>query len=818
MKSERRLPAVAWVIAAVCVAITTWIGAGADNATDAFSFTGLKGDYYSLLVSGFTRGHLYMNVEADPGLGSPDQKVREHSPTLQDANYYKGHFYLYYGVAPAVLLLLPYRLLTGQDLGTNVACLVFWLIGFGAALAWLRNWWRDFGPERGRMLASVIVVLLAFFPATTFLVRRSMFYELPLAAGFAFLSIFLAAIYEVVRGRRNLTMLATASASLGLAVGCHPNFVLLLPLLGWAALFRANGPYGGIRPMRARAAAAVLPAAAIGGGLAWYNFARFGSVFEFGFRYGQNSFFTVKQSLFVPHFLWANLKWYFLTPPAITPYFPFVFPGNNTFRPEGYQGAEAMHGQLPATLLCAWIAAGVFTSGRPRDIPSALRRFSVALVFAFAVSLLFVGFLQIRANRYMADFETPLSWLMASWGIWTWLNMGTRAWAKIWRAGFMTLTLVGSSFYLLAAIQQFDLFRYTRTATNAALSRALNVPYSWLYRAGATQPGLVAMKVHFKAQKDTVYEALLTTGTPGYSDSVNVSEYPGSLVRFSFNHKGYGGPDSGIIPIDLSLDHEIEISMGSFFPPAEDSYFKQLPEGSAWLLKRLAYLRMDGKVIISAMMTTYEAPPWSTQIGMNETTETEFKRTFSGTISDAHIVPTVTLLEMLNFESDAGILHYRIQFPARPPLSGLPLIGVGRQGDGNLVFAKARGGTQYEVDMDDWGYGVLVGKPFEATPGEHDLQIVLGPILVRSPLPPSWKGTEGLSSLSDRIIVSLDGKVLGNFKVVHHLKQFGTLTPGANPQGFSTAEAKFGGTFRFFPMVDSDVRDLLDRATQSSAR
>jgi len=793
-----------------------WLGAGSDDRGDAFVLRGRKGDYYSLLVAGFVRGHLYMDVAADPRLDSPDRNVREHTPTLLDANYYKGHFYLYYGVVPAALLLLPYRLLTGQDLAINAAAVAFWLLGFGASLAWLRSWWGRRGPESGAVLASLAVVILAFFPATTFLVRRSMFYELPLVAGYAFISIFFAGIYGVLAGRRRTASLLAASASFGMAVGCHSNHILLMPLLAWAGIAAVRDPGASAGTRWVRAAAAFVPAALIGAGLAWYNYARFGDILEFGFRYGQNGYFAVKQSLFVPRFLWANLKWYFLTPPALTPYFPFVFPGNNTFRPAGYFGAEAMHGQLVATLLLAWAGAGAVAAGWRRRFSGAPWGFGVALGYAALAAFSFMGILQIRANRYMVDFATPLAWLMVVWGSWAWIGMGRSAASSVWKAVFSALVAVGSAFYVLAAVQQFDQFRNTRPASFASMSRVLNIPYKWLYRSGMPQPGLLVMKVRFSPQKVGVIEPLVTTGTPGYSDSVYVAQHPNGLVQFSFNHKGYGGPISPLIPVDLSREHEIEITMGSFYPPIADGFFKGYSPYSARLLKSLAYLRMDGSVITSSTMAFYEAPPWSRRVGENRTTLAEFKTAFSGKISDVHTVSVAPLLDLLNQTVNSGILRFKAQFPPTPPLSGLPLLGVGSQGNGNLIFAKAQGGTSYRIEMDDWGYGALVGKPFNATPGEHDIEFVLGPVLAKSRLAASWKAAGDLSVLADRFVVSIDGTILGNFRVTHHLDDLGELTAGANPQGFSTADPQFGGTFEAFPLMDSEVEDLLKRAVESS--
>jgi hypothetical protein len=814
MNARKGFPIAGWIAAAACAAVMIWIGGESDGISDAYKFTGLKTDYYSRLVSGFTHGHLYLNVAADPRLSGSDEEMLGRPLALQDASFFHGHFYLYYGVVPAVVLLLPYHLLTGQDLGINTACIIFWLSGFLVSICWLRNWWNDCISRGSSVLAVLAVAVLAFFPATAFLVRRAMFYELPLVAGYACISIFFAALYECLQGRRHFVALSISSAALGLAVGCHPNHIFLLPILLWVALSGARRD----RPARncwRDAAAALFPATLIGVGLASYNYSRFGSVFEFGFRFGQNGFFAANASIFVPRYFWANFKWYFLTPPTLTPYFPFVYPGNNTFAPPGYVWIEAMHGAIATTLFAFWVLLGLATSLRSFRARTLNSPMSAILVWSALAGILFVCCLQIRANRYMADFETPLAWLLASSACVVWEGLSGVV-SRTWKMGLLILTLAGVLLNGLAAIQQFDLFRNTRPLAFSGISLASNVPYSWIYDGGIGSPGPVSMMVHFKVQGDLAIEPLVTTGTPGYSDSVNIAQYPNQTVQFRFDHRGYGGPMSAYIPIDFTRAHHIEISMGSLYPPNEDAYFGGFSAGTARLLKSLAYVRLDGKVVMCTTASFYESPPWSRQIGSNKVSITEFKRAFSGEIEDTGAISTECFLDELGADARAGILSFKVHFPERPPLSGLPLLGCGVQGDGNLVFAKSEGGSSYRIEMDDWGYGALAGKPFSATGGEHKLQIVLGPLVVRSRRPAEHEGIGNISPIADRIVVRLDGEILGDFKVDHHLKQIGKLTIGANPQGFSTAIPKFDGAFEAFPLSDAEVQDLLAEALHES--
>jgi hypothetical protein len=91
--------------------------------------------YYNYLTRGFTEGHLYLPVEPDPrllALPDPlDPNAGNDLPKLFDAVLYNRHYYLYHGVGPAVMLFLPWRLISGNDLPEGFALFVF---GFGGYL------------------------------------------------------------------------------------------------------------------------------------------------------------------------------------------------------------------------------------------------------------------------------------------------------------------------------------------------------------------------------------------------------------------------------------------------------------------------------------------------------------------------------------------------------------------------------------------------------------------------------------------------------------------------------------------------------------
>ena len=118
-------------------------------------------EYYNLLVQGFRAGQLSLKQEVPPGFA---QLADPYDPTasapyqfaygMLDLSYYKGELYLYWGVAPALLLFWPFVALTGHYLFQSQAVTIFCAIGFLTSVGLLCALWR-------RYFADVSVWLVA---------------------------------------------------------------------------------------------------------------------------------------------------------------------------------------------------------------------------------------------------------------------------------------------------------------------------------------------------------------------------------------------------------------------------------------------------------------------------------------------------------------------------------------------------------------------------------------------------------------------------------------------------------------------------------
>ena len=122
-----------YVFAAVVLAISGWFYFWtATSASNPLSSQLQVGDLYNRLADGFLAGHLSFVEKPNPALADLadpwDPAQNAGLSPYHDVTYYHGRYYLYFGAAPAFLLLAPWKALTGSYLGENVAAALFaWL-------------------------------------------------------------------------------------------------------------------------------------------------------------------------------------------------------------------------------------------------------------------------------------------------------------------------------------------------------------------------------------------------------------------------------------------------------------------------------------------------------------------------------------------------------------------------------------------------------------------------------------------------------------------------------------------------------------------
>jgi hypothetical protein len=91
--------------------------------------------YYGALTDAFLSGQVSMKAGPDPRLLKAENPYIQllDVPRPHDMSLYKGKLYLYFGPAPAIMLFLPWRLITGSWLadqgGTKIFCIIGLVLG-----------------------------------------------------------------------------------------------------------------------------------------------------------------------------------------------------------------------------------------------------------------------------------------------------------------------------------------------------------------------------------------------------------------------------------------------------------------------------------------------------------------------------------------------------------------------------------------------------------------------------------------------------------------------------------------------------------------
>ena len=410
------------ILGVVCMVVFGIYACAAHPGIPASGSLSAADNYYNLLVQGFRAGQLHLKKEVPPGFKqladpydpSENALYRVEPYGMYDLSYYKGKLYLYFGVTPALVLLWPCVALTGHYLPQEDAAVIFCLVGFLAEAGLLWALWRRYFAGVGVAVVAAGTLALGLVTLAPFLLARCAVYEVSISCGYALTTLALVAIWKAMHhSSQRCRWLAAASLAYGLAVGARPSLlfgavILLVPV---AQAWRER------RAVLAALLAAMVPIALIGLGLMLYNVLRFDNPFEFGWRYALAGVRQDTAQRFHLHYLWFNLRLYFLKPARWNRHFPFVHDITQPPAPAGFMGIDAPFGVL-TNIPLAWLALAVPLACRSRSAGarSKLGEFLATVVLLFGAGALTLGLFFYAAGRYEVEF-LPALVLLAVVGI-----------------------------------------------------------------------------------------------------------------------------------------------------------------------------------------------------------------------------------------------------------------------------------------------------------------------------------------------------------------------------------------------------------------
>ncbi len=373
---------------------------------------------YNQLAEAFLDGRLYLEAEPPAYLAEMenpyDYYARSQAATQNgksyywDAAYFDGHYFVYFGALPVLLFYVPFKAITGLDLPNRVViqlCLALFVVGAFLLIEKIIK--KLFNPARIPFI-SYLALSLVFVNASgaVFIAKRPDFYSIPIILSLAFVMF---GLYFWLRSTDQKEKIGVTSAFLGslcmaLVAACRPQFLLasvLAIVIFWASVFKDRTLFS--KKSIGATAAICIPYIVVAAALMWYNYARFGSPFDFGQNYNLTTNDMTGRGFRVER-VGLSFFTYFLQPPKINAAFPFVTRVDITTSYLGTTITEAMFGGIFAVIPLLWI---LFL------VPSLSKKLKEKKLFYPVILLtllsVFIGLFDAQGagllQRYVADFS-----------------------------------------------------------------------------------------------------------------------------------------------------------------------------------------------------------------------------------------------------------------------------------------------------------------------------------------------------------------------------------------------------------------------------
>lgn len=204
---------------------------------------------------------------------------------LWDCAFYKGKYYSYFGVVPAVLFYIPYKLITGNDLATPFLIYVISIISAILLILLLNQVVKKFFKNCSLGLYIILSILLVYSTGLLYGLKMADQYIVPIISGLMLTYLGLNILLSTLNGKHEKVKIFIGALALALVAGCRPQLImgsfLIIPI---GYIFIKNR-YRTKRELIIDGVILLLPYIIVAGLLMYYNYIRFDSVFDFGANY-----------------------------------------------------------------------------------------------------------------------------------------------------------------------------------------------------------------------------------------------------------------------------------------------------------------------------------------------------------------------------------------------------------------------------------------------------------------------------------------------------------------------------------------------------
>lgn len=350
-----------------------------------------------------------------------DMLLGNNETYLWDTTYYHGKYYVYFGVVPVLLFYFPYYVLTGSALPNHLAVflsLTLLLLGvIGVLHEAMKKWFPRL--SLGAWFLTTEIFLLG--SNLIYMAKRPDLYTVPIVTGLALGMLGLWCFLKADEKEHiSLKYLSAGAFLTALTTGCRPQLILFMvfPVLLFGRYLFSKDFYG-TKEGRQAVAAAALPIFTVAAFLMYYNYARFGSVFDFGASYNLTT-----NDMRYRGWVWGRIPLgifvYLFEPMKLVTKFPFVEALYTITQYMGVTIQEYTPGGIFATHLFAWLALPALflrkNFGEAHRLPCVL---SISSLVSALVILLADTEMSGVLWRYFNDFSLffMLAALLSAWMI-----------------------------------------------------------------------------------------------------------------------------------------------------------------------------------------------------------------------------------------------------------------------------------------------------------------------------------------------------------------------------------------------------------------
>lgn len=327
-----------------------------------------------------------------------------------DHAFYKGKYYCYFGIVPALLFFVPYKLITGHHLRTWVAVILCGELYCIASYIFVYILQKKYFKKNSLGIYLLGTNIFIAMSSIVYLVFYGNVYSIPIMLAIL-LGILGLSFWIEASGKEkiNKLYLIIGATCIALIIGCRPQLAIIV-LLAFPIFWNdiKERKFFSLKGI-SNTLCVIIPFLIVGFSIMGYNYVRFGSVMDFGANYNLTSNDMTHRGVEFDR-NWLGVFEYLFQPLNITSRFPFMkVIGDNVLTDyQGYVSQEPLFGGFlwfnPIIVCCWYLKKYKEEHKKSSGWGIAVGAFASAIIIIL-VTIQMSGITQ----RYMSDF----GWMFA---------------------------------------------------------------------------------------------------------------------------------------------------------------------------------------------------------------------------------------------------------------------------------------------------------------------------------------------------------------------------------------------------------------------